>query len=294
MHPKKINSVNRLLLFFLIATLLAITGKEASAQHPLGEGQLLIGNGYFAPADKSGDGTWRYLEARWLPIRNHTDNAKFGLYLSGIEVGSKIYGFKHHSTEIGLGLAANFNLQPGYQNDRYGWLNLAYKVIHSTGSLTKTDGRYENEQDDQMLFLSGGLLFRDMMLAGPYAQQKIMVEAQFSVKSEENSRWNGDTLAGLPWSRERVKFQAENGIAPIYLDWSRNFYILPSILAAYTYEKGSQTSFYTIGFSLTLAKGQYGYEILTLSYEPKFSAKGPRMDIIQINLNIISMFRKIY
>ncbi|HQQ38339.1 MAG TPA: hypothetical protein PK086_02145, partial [bacterium] len=150
-------------IFLMMATLLAIAGKEASAQHPLGEGQLLIGNGYFAPANKSGDGTYRYLETRWLPIKNQTDNAKFGLYLSGIEVGSKISGFKHHSTEIGLGLAANFSLQPGYQTDRYAWLNLAYKVINSTGSLTKTDGRYENRQEDQMLFLGGGLLFRNIL-----------------------------------------------------------------------------------------------------------------------------------
>jgi len=273
----------------MMATLLAIAGKEASAQHPLGEGQLLIGNGYFAPANKSGDGTYRYLETRWLPIKNQTDNAKFGFYLSGIEVGSKISGFKHHSTEIGLGLAANFSLQPGYQTDRYAWLNLAYKVINSIGILTKTDGRYENRQEDQMLFLGGGLLFRNIFLEGPFAQQKIMLESQFSIKSEENSRWNGDTLAGLPWSRERVKLQAENGITPLYLGWSRNVYLMPSILAAYTYEKGSQTSFYTIGLSLTLAKGQYGYEILTLSYEPKFSAKGPRMDVFQVNLNIINL-----
>ncbi|HNU81536.1 MAG TPA: hypothetical protein PLA05_00595 [bacterium] len=277
------------IFFIMMATLLAIAGKEASAQHPLGEGQLLIGNGYFAPANKSGDGTYRYLETRWLPIKNQTDNAKFGFYLSGIEVGSKISGFKHHSTEIGLGLAANFSLQPGYQTDRYAWLNLAYKVINSTGSLTKTDGRYENRQEDQMLFLGGGLLFRNIFLEGPFAQQKIMLESQFSIKSEENSRWNGDTLAGLPWSRERVKLQAENGITPLYLGWSRNVYLMPSILAAYTYEKGSQTSFYTIGLSLTLAKGQYGYEILTLSYEPKFSAKGPRMDVFQVNLNIINL-----
>lgn len=282
------------LLFFLMATLLAIAGEEASAQHPLGEGQLLIGNGYFAPADKSGDGTWRYLEARWLPIKNQTDNAKFGLYLSGIEVGSKISDFKHHSTEIGVGLAANFSLQPGYQTDRYGWINLAYKVIHSSGSLVKTDGRYENSQDDQMLFLGGGLLFRNMIFAGPFAQQKIMLESQFSIKSEENSRWNGDTLAGLPWSRERIKIQAENGIAPLYLGWSRNVYLMPSVLAAYTYEKGSQTSFYTIGLSLTLAKGQYGYEILTLSYEPQFSAERPRMDALQVSLNVINIFRKTY
>jgi len=280
------------LIIFLISFLLILISLRVSAQHPFGEGSLLVGNGYFTPADKSGDGTWRYAEARWLPIKGAFSDTRFGVYLSGVEVGSKISDFTYHSTEIGIGLAVNFNLQSGYRNDRYVWLNAAYKFINSTGRLHKQDGLYENSQEDQMLFMSGGILLRSLMFTGPFAQQKVMIESQFSVTKEQNAYWNGDPLIGAPWNRERFKLQIENGIAPIYLNWSRSVYILPSVLAAYTYERGSETSFYTIGASLTLAKGEYGYDILTLSYEPKFWSKGERIDVFQINLNVVNIFRR--
>lgn len=275
-----------------MAILLAITSREAMAQHPLGEGSLLVGNGYFAPSDNTGDGTWRYAEGRWLPFGH--DSFRLGLYLSGIEVESKINNFYNHSQEIGIGLAFNFTIQPGYSYDHYGWINTAWKRVSSTGILSQGINLYENSQNDQMLFIGGGLLFRNLMFDFPFAQQKVMFEFQTTFISEQTERWNGDTLLGVPWNRERFKLQIENGLTPIYLDWGRNLYLMPSVLAVYTYEKGSQTSFYTAGLSLTLAKGEYAYDILTLSYEPKFWTGGARIDVFQVSLNIVNIFRKTY
>lgn len=287
--------MKRLIVLLMMLLLVTMTSIEAQAQHPLGEGQILVGNGYFAPADHSGDGTWRYGEIRWLPIKNQLDNARFGLYLSGIEVRSKINGFLHHSTEFGVGVAANITLNPGDLADRYAWINAAYKIVNSEGKMYQGVDLYENRQQDQMIFVSGGLLFRQMMLRAPFAQQKIMLELQTTIKSEQEARWNGDTLAGIPWNRERFKLQGENGIGPIYLSWSHETYLMPTIIAAYTYETGSKTSFYTVGIGLTLAKGQYGHEILSISYQPKFWAGGARIDQFQINLDLINLFfRKNY
>lgn len=286
--------MKRRIFFVLLIPLLALLlSNDGLAQHPLGEGQILVGNGYFAPSDKSGDGTWRYAQIRWLPIQNQMETAHFGLYLSGIEVKSMINGYLHHSTEFGIGVAANFILAPGNMSDRYAWLNAAYKVVNSTGKMYQGADLYQNQQKDKMLYLDGGMLFRNIMLQAPFAQQKIMFEIQTALNSTQEARWNTDTLAGIPWSRERFKLQAENGIAPIYLGWSRMTYLMPSIIAAYTYETGNKASFYTIGIGLTLAKGQYGHEILSASYQPKFWAGGQRIDEFQIQLDFVNLFRKV-
>lgn len=282
-------------LFFLIAlVLLIVSNQNVFAQHPLGEGQLLLGNGYFKPSDGTGDGTWRFIEARWLPISSRSENARFGLYASGIEVGSKISDYYSHSTEVGLGLAANFTLNPGNLTDRYAWLNAAWKVVNSTGKMSQDINRYKNEQEDQLLFLSGGFLVRNILFEGPFAQQKIMFEFQTPYASRQKEIWNYDTTVTTPYNRERFKLQLENGIAPIYLGWRQNAYIMPTVLAAYTYEKGSDNSYYTLGLSLNLAKGQYGYEILSVSYQPKFWSGGSRIDVYEITLNVINIFRDSY
>ncbi|MDP3837071.1 MAG: hypothetical protein Q8Q67_03140 [bacterium] len=280
-------------IFLLLIPLLTIfLGIEVEAQHPLGEGQVLVGNGYYAPSDKGGDGTWRYAQIRWLPLSNQMETTRFGLYLSGIEVKSMINGYLHHSTEFGIGVAVNFTLTPGNMSDRYAWLNTAYKVVNSTGKMYQGADLYQNKQKDKMLYLDGGMLFRNIILQAPFAQQKIMIEMQTALNSTQTANWNADTLIGVPWNRERFKVQAENGIVPIYLGWSHITYLMPSIIAAYTYETGNKASFYSVGIGITLAKGQYGHEILSMSYQPMFWAKGPRIDSFQIHLDLVNLFRK--
>lgn len=265
---------------------------SALAQHPLGESQLLIGNGYFKPAEKQGDGTWRYAEARIIPWQQN-QSLRLGLYLSAIEVGSKIDDFHHHSTELGIGLAINFNLQPGWKYEKYGWMNLAWKQAKSEGSIREPDGIFENSQTDQMLHLGGGIIFQNILEQTLLVRQKVMFEYQTSIKSNYEGSWNKKNIPGEAWDKERLKISLENALFKTTLSWQNELHLLPAILLAYSHEKALRQDFLALGAVLTLVKGEYNQEILTLSYQSKFELPGNgRMDIFEVNLSILNLFKK--
>lgn len=274
--------------FFLIFILLAIM-VSGFAQHPLGESQLLIGNGYFKPKLQEGDGTWRYVEARIIPGQNN--NIRAGLYFSAIEVGSRIEGFKHHSTEFGIGLALNFTLTPGWKYEKHGWGNLGYKKSKSEGSIRQTNGLFQSSQEDDLIFLTGGIIFRNTLEAFPFVRQKVSMEYQQALKSKYVGKWEGETILTQPWDNERFKLAFENAIAKINLSWQHETHLLPAIYLAYSHEKGNSKDYGAIGAVLTLAKGEYGKEMINLSYQSKFDLAGKdRINILQVDINILSFF----
>lgn len=260
------------------------------SQHPLGESQLLVGNGYFQAHHQKGDGTWRYAEARVIPGQ-HKD-VRYGLYLSAIEVASKIDGYKHHSTEFGVGLAVNFNLAPGWKYDRYGWSNIGYKHTNSNGEMRQSDGLFENSQSDDLMFITAGLIFQNTMEIFPFIRHKVSVEYQLSVKSKIDSEWKGKPIMTQAWDNERLKINFENAVAKINLSWRNDVHLLPAIYLGYSYEQGGGNNFGALGAVITLAKGEYGREVLNLSYQSKFAFKGKeRINLFEINFNILSIFR---
>lgn len=274
--------------FFLIFILLAIM-VSGFAQHPLGESQLLIGNGYFKPKLQEGDGTWRYVEARIIPGQNN--NIRAGLYFSAIEVGSRIEGFKHHSTEFGIGLALNFTLTPGWKYEKHGWGNLGYKKSKSEGSIRQTNGLFQSSQEDDLIFLTGGIIFRNTLETFPFVRHKVSLEYQQALKSNYVGKWEGDTILTQPWDNERFKLSFENAIAKINLSWQHEVHLLPAIYLAYSHEKGNSKDYGAIGAVLTLAKGEYGKEMINLSYQSKFDLAGKdRINMIQVDINILSFF----
>lgn len=281
-----------LIIFFVTVLMSVLTNKPALAQHPLGESQLLIGNGYFKPAEKQGDGTWRYAEARIIPGQRD-QSIRLGLYLSAIEVGSRIDGFRHHSTELGGGLAMNFNFQPGWKYEKYGWVNIAWKQAKSEGSIRDLDGLFENSQTDQMLYLGGGVIFQNTLEQTFLIRQKVMFEYQTSLKSEYEGSWNDKIIPGEAWDKERIKIGIENALLKTTLSWQNEIHLLPAILLAYSHEKALKQDFLALGAVLTLVKGEYNQEILTLSYQSKFELSGDeRMDILEVNLSILNIFKK--
>jgi hypothetical protein len=282
--------MKKIIIFFVTMVIIIFTSDDLLAQHPLGESQLLIGNGYFKPAEKQGDGTWRYVEARILP--GQSGDVRFGLYLSAIEVGSKIDDFRHHSTELGIGLAINFNFKPSWKYEKYGWTNIAYKKADSEGSILKTDGLFENTQSDQMLHLGGGVIFQNTLETFFLVRQKAMFEYQTSLKSEYEGSWNNQNVPGEAWDKERVKIGVENAIFKTTLSWQREVYLLPAILLAYSHEKAIKQDFLSLGAVLTIVKGEYNQEIINLSYQAKFGLPiGERMDILEVNLNVLNLFK---
>jgi hypothetical protein len=284
--------MKNLLILFFVVMLMSIVTTPALAQHPLGESQLLIGNGYFKPAEKQGDGTWRYAEARIIPGQSES-NIRLGLYLSAIEVGSRIDGFYHHSTELGGGLAMNFNFQPGWKYEKYGWANIAWKKAHSKGSIREPDGMFENSQSDQMLHLGGGIIFQNTFEQTFLIRQKVMFEYQTSLKSDYEGSWNNKNVPGEAWDKERFKVSLENALFKTTLSWQNEIHLLPAILLAYSHEKALKQDFLALGAVLTLVKGEYNQEILTLSYQSKFELPGDgRMDILEININVLNFFKK--
>lgn len=285
--------MKNLLFYFFVAMLMSIiTSKPALAQHPLGESQLLVGNGYFKPAGQQGDGTWRYAEARLIPGQKD-QSIRFGLYLSAIEVGSRIDGFRHHSTELGGGLAMNFNFQPGWKYEKYGWVNIAWKQAKSEGSIRDPNGLFENSQTDQMLHLGGGVIFQNTLEQPFLIRQKVMFEYQAPLKSEFERNWNDQKVPGTAWDKERIKISIENALFKTTLSWQNEIHLLPAILLAYSHEKALKQDFLALGAVLTLVKGEYNQEILTLSYQSKFELSGDgRMDILEVNLSILNLLKR--
>lgn len=281
-------------MLFFVAILISIVTTPALAQHPLGESQLLIGNGYFKQAEQRGDGTWRYAEARVLPWQKDRD-VRIGLYLSAIEVGSMIDDFHHHSTELGGGLAINFNLQPGWKYERYGWVNLAWKQAKSEGSIIEPNGIFENSQTDQMLHLGGGVIFNNILEQNLLVRQKVMFEYQTALQSDQQASWNKKEVPGEAWDKERIKISLENALFKTTVSWQNEINLLPAILLEYSHEKALKQDFLALGAVLTLVKGDYNQEIITLSYRSKFEIPGEgRVDILEINLNLLNLFKKNY
>lgn len=281
--------MKKILIFFLL-----ICNISSFAQHPLGESSLLVGNGYFKPETQLGDGTWRYAEARIIPWQEASVNSvKAGLYLSAIEVGSKIESFKHHSLELGLGLAINYKLSSGWRYDKYGWANMGYKKSRSRGEARMTDGLFESSQEDDFLFITTGIIFYNSLETFPFVRQKASLEYQKALKSKTLNKWEGETIYSVPWDNERMKINFENALAKINLSWQNETFLLPAIYLGYSHENGNNMDYGSIGATLTLAKGQYGREIINLSYQSKFDLRGKgRTDLVFIDLNILSLFLK--
>lgn len=289
--PKKYKMKKKIMIFLLLNIMILVSINLGFAQHPLGETQILIGNGYFKPHNQKGDGSWRYFEARIIP--NQRSSLRAGLYLSATEVASKIANFKHHSTEYGVGLAFNKNFQPGWKYDKYGWLNIAYKQSRANGSIRLPTGFFENNQKDHLLYLAGGIIFSNSLETFPLVRQKLAIDYQRVLEAENNGTWDKKNIISQPWKNDRIRVDFENALAKLNLSWQREIYLLPAIYLGYSHENGKSQDFGALGAVLTLAKGEYGKEILNLSYQAKFDLKGKeRIDLFQINLNVISFLRK--
>jgi len=278
--------------YFLIILLLLISIVSTDCQELLDESSLTIGNGCFSPKHQTGDGTWRYIEGRIIP--NQSSTIKVGVYMSAEEVASIIEGYKHHSLTLGVGLALNFSFQSSWRYSKFGWANIGYKKGKSDGSIRQTNGLFESTQEDDLFMLTSGLIFLNALERAPFLRQKVCLEYQKSLKSNILNKWEGDVLASQPWDNERLKLYFENAVAKISLSWHKEIYFLPGVALGYSYEKGIDTHYALAGASLTLAKGEYGLEIASLTYQPKFDlASQSKIDILYINFDIINIVKLI-
>ncbi|PKM88974.1 hypothetical protein CVU83_00840 [Candidatus Falkowbacteria bacterium HGW-Falkowbacteria-2] len=258
--------------------------------------QVLVGNGYYKMTDGSGDGGYRFAQFRGLPLSGRGGQSAYGLFANVIQVKSKIDDYRYESVQWGLGIAANFILPEGFKQ-KFAWTDLAYVSRQSRGALKQGLGTYKEKQQDESIYFSAGLLIRSASIDAydaPFVQQKIMLELQLPFKASKEANWEGKPLNLEPWNHERFKLSLENGIVPIFLDWSRSYYLMPDVRASYIYETGVPRSLFGLGVGFTLSKGEYGYEILSMSYHPLFTQKERRRDVFEVTLNLVSLFRKTY
>ncbi len=265
-----------LILIFISVALVAVSQDNSN---------LFLSNGYFSPKKGDGDGTWRYGEARWLPIGDY--RFQLGPYIMGLQLRSKIDDFKYIQNVFGVGLACNFTLRPGWNNEKFGWFNTGWKKVFSEGSISLPDGVFNNTQKDDLIFFSGGLLLRKVVLQGPFAQQKIVFEAQKSLKNKYKAYWNSFPLEEIPFGRNSVSLGLKNYMWPIYIDWRNEVFLMPYL--GISYIERNKESFFGPSFGLSLAKGYQSKEILSLSYNPTFHKSG-RVDIFEVTLNILNIF----
>jgi hypothetical protein len=245
---------------------------------------LFISNGYFAPDNANGDGTWRYGEARWLPIGDY--KLQFGPYIMAMQLRSKINDFNYSYQEYGLGLASNFAFKPGWNYHKFGWLNAGWKRGFSEGSIVKSEGIFKNAQIDQLLFFSGGLALRKVILEGPFAQQKISISGQTSLKNEYDSYWNEQPLEEIPFGRNSISVNVQNYFWPIDIDWRNEVFLMPHLGISYT--ERNKEAHYGASLGVTIAKGYDSREILSLGYKPTWHKS--RTDIFEVTLNILNLF----
>lgn len=242
---------------------------------------LFISNGYFSPSQAEGDGTWRYAEARWLPIGDY--KFQIGPYITGMQLRSKINDFKYSYSEYGIGVATNVTLKPSWNYYKFGWLNTGWKKGLSEGSIVKPDGVFKNQQTDQLLFFSGGLAFRKVILEGLFAQQKISISGQTSLKNDYDSYWNDHKLEEIPFGRNSISIIAMNYFWPIDIDWRNEVFLMPHFGISYT--ERNKEAHYGVSLGITIAKGYDSQEILSLSYKPSWYINN-KTKIIEISLNI--------
>jgi hypothetical protein len=238
---------------------------------PLTNQSLLVGNVYFVQPN-AGNGTTRWAEGRFL-FGRFKDYRLFsgGIFINGVEVGSKIANYLYYGTEITFGPAINFGSQKfSKKHELWGWINAGLKLSSDQGQINQ----YNSKQKDKSIYLFGGILFKNSLGRGPFFIDKIMVTYQRSLESTRESYWGETRLSDPPTNKGYLKLIGENTFVSLPLNKFGSLRFEPKIIAGVAYEFEGRKTFYTAGVGLTLAR-RYSQEIVTLQLDAKFNQNFP-------------------
>ncbi len=281
--------MKKFILLFVIG-LLVSAAFPVAAQSPLTNFSLLGGNIYFTNPG-NGDGTARWVETRVLFGRgNDYRLLSGGFFVNYNEVGSKLDGFLYHDQEVAFGPALNFGSQYWSEsNEIWGWLNAGLKIAWDRGQIES----YDTEQKDKLLYLFGGIMFKNSLGRGPFFIKKFMVTYQQPLKSERDASWEGNPTFDSPANKGYVKLVAENTFVSLPLTASESLRFEPKITASAAYEFNGSNMIYSTGIGLTLAR-EYSQEILTLEGGVKFQQQTRPIYSVGALINVVELGKAIF
>lgn len=269
----------------LDSTVVDSTKVRLSEETPITNQSLLLGGGNFF--DKLGCGSYRYGEFRLLFGREKDSSITAGgLFLNYNDSRSLVDNYLYQGREFAFGPALNFGSRHwSKKKEIWGWVNLGLRFSWDKGSIDK----YRSEQTDQMIYLFGGILFKNKLGGGPFFMQKIMVTYQQPVKKERVSSWENEPLTDPPTNKGFVQLKLENTFVSLPLVKKGMLRFEPKIIGQASYRFYDQRVVTTLGLGLSLTR-RYSQELVSLEGGIKFkdSPNGPvfyvgvSADLIQI------------